>query len=51
MMGSTNISILQDNKHQLCEYMIKFAKYDAPDFVIMKEALNAFILIIKNTQN
>lgn len=45
-MGSHRIEILQDNKDKLFEAMVKFAKYDSPDFTIMKEAVLAFQIIM-----
>lgn len=42
MMGHHKIDILLSNKEKLYEQMIKFAKYESPDFTIMKEAILAF---------
>lgn len=42
MIGSTKIEVLLEQKEKLYENMIKFAKYESPDFTIMKEAVLAF---------
>ncbi len=42
MIGSTKIEVLLEQKEKLYEHMIKFAKYESPDFTIMKEAVLAF---------
>ena len=46
MMGSCRVEILLDQKEKLFENSLKFAKYDSPDFIIMKEALLSFEKII-----
>ena len=42
MLGSHRISILVDHKDKLYESSVKFAKFDSPDFIIMREAVLAF---------
>lgn len=47
-MGQTKVDILTDHKDQLFEASLKFAKYDSPNFVIMKEAIIAYQTIVFN---
>jgi hypothetical protein len=42
MIGQNKVEILLANKEKLYEQMLKFAKYESPDFTIMKEAILAF---------
>jgi len=42
MIGSSNTEILLKQKDTLFEYSLKFAKFDKPDFILLKEALLAY---------
>lgn len=42
MIGSSNPEILLKQKDALFEYSLKFAKFDKPDFILLKEALLAY---------
>ena len=46
MMGSCRVEILLDQKDKLYQNSLKFAQYDSPDFIIMKEAVLSFEKII-----
>ena len=41
-MGNSKIEILLDQTEKLYESSLKFAKYDSPDYINMKEAILAF---------
>ena len=45
-MGSCRVEILLDQKEQLYEHSLKFAKYESPDYIIMKEAVLAYEKIV-----
>ena len=47
MAGSHRIQYLIQNKEKLYSFSLKFAKYDSPDFIIMKEAILAYAKIIR----
>ena len=42
MMGSSRVDILLDQKEKLYEQSLKFANYESPDYIIMKEAILAY---------
>ncbi len=46
MIGSSKIDILVKHKENLYEYSIKYAKFDRPDFILLKEALLAYDKIV-----
>lgn len=46
-MGSHRVEILLDQKEKFYETFLKFANYDSPDYIIMKEAMLAFEKIIE----
>ena len=50
MVGSHQIEVLIDHKEQLFASSLEFAKFDSPDFIIMKEAMLAYekIVLYKN---
>lgn len=48
MMGQKKISILTERKDKLYEAMLKYAKHDNPDFILMKEAVLAFQIIMQH---
>jgi hypothetical protein len=47
MAGSHRIEYLVENKERLFENSLKFAKYESPDFIILKEAVLAYEKIIQ----
>ena len=46
MLGSSKPKVITDHKKVLMESSLKFAEFDKPDFIIMKEAILAFEKII-----
>ena len=42
MIGSSKPKIIIEQKKTLMESSLKFAEFDNPDFIIMKEAILAF---------
>jgi len=46
MVGSSKPKILIEHKKTLVESSLKFAEFDNPDFIIMKEAILAFEKIL-----
>ena len=46
MVGSSDINVLLAQKDHLYEYSLKYAKFDCPDFILLKEALLAYGKII-----
>jgi hypothetical protein len=50
MIGSSEINVLLNQKDNLYEYSLKYAKFDRPDFILLKEALLAYEKIILHQQ-
>lgn len=48
MIGSSKIEVLMNQKDNLFEYSEKFAKFEKPDFIILKEALLAYEKIMNH---
>lgn len=48
MMGSCRVEILLDQKAKLYEMSLKFAHYESPDYIIMKEAILAYEKIVQH---
>ena len=48
MMGSQRVDILLDQKEKLYEMSLKFAIYESPDYIIMKEAILAYEKIVQH---
>lgn len=46
MIGSSRVQVLIDQSKQLYESSLKFAKFDSPDFIIMREAVLCFEKIV-----
>ena len=46
MVGSNRIEVLIEHKEKLFESSLKFARFDSPDFIILKEAVLAYEKII-----
>jgi len=46
MVGSSKPKIIVEHKKTLMESSLRFAEFDKPDFIIMKEAILAFEKII-----
>jgi len=46
MIGSSRVEVLLNHKDKLYESSLKFAKFDSPDFIIMKEAVLAYEKIV-----
>lgn len=46
MIGANRVEILIQHKEKLYEKSLNFAKFDAPDYIIMKEAVMCFDKII-----
>jgi hypothetical protein len=46
MIGSAKPKIITEHKKTLMEASLKFAEFDNPDFIIMKEAIIAFEKIL-----
>jgi len=46
MMGSCRVEILLDQKAKLYEQSLKFANYESPDYIIMREAILAYEKIV-----
>jgi hypothetical protein len=46
MIGSSDIQVLLNQKDNLYEFSLKYAKMDRPDFILLKEALLAYEKII-----
>ncbi len=46
MIGASDINVLMTQKDNLYEYSLKYAKFDRPDFILLKEALLAYEKII-----
>lgn len=46
MIGTHNIDVLLKQKTKLYESSLKFANFDTPDFILMKEAVMAFDKIV-----
>jgi hypothetical protein len=42
MIGSSKIEVLLNQKENLYEYSLKYAKFERPDFILLKEALLAY---------
>lgn len=42
MIGSTKIEVLMRQKDILFEHALKFAKFNKPDFILLKESLLAY---------
>ena len=51
MMGSCRVEILLDQKEKLYEQSLKFANYESPDYIIMKEAILAYEKIVQHQIN
>lgn len=51
MMGSCRVEILLDQKEKLYESSLKFANYESPDYIIMKEAILAYEKIVQHQVN
>ena len=51
MMGSCRVEILLDQKAKLYEMSLKFAHYESPDYIIMKEAILAYEKIVQHQVN
>ena len=51
MIGTSDINVLLSQKDHLYEYSLKYAKFDRPDFILLKEALLAYEKIILHQQN
>jgi hypothetical protein len=47
MIGTNRIEILIEHKEKLYEKSLAFAKFDSPDFIIMKEAMLGFNKMIR----
>jgi len=47
MAGSYRIEYLIENKEKLYQFSLKFAKFESPDFIILKEAVLAYEKIIQ----
>jgi hypothetical protein len=47
MIGTNRVEILLQHKDKLYEKSLNFAKFDTPDYIIMKEAVMCFDKIIK----
>lgn len=47
-MGSCRVEILLKQKEKLYEFSLKFANYESPDYIIMKEAILAYEKIVKH---
>ena len=45
-MGSCRLQTLLEQKAKLYEHSLKFANYDSPDYIIMKEAILAYEKIV-----
>jgi hypothetical protein len=39
MIGTNRVEILKEHKKKLYSKSLNFAKFDAPDYIIMKEAV------------
>ena len=48
MMGSCRVEILLDQKEKLYEESLRFANYESPDYIIMKEAILAYEKIVQH---
>jgi hypothetical protein len=46
MIGSSNIDVILSQKENLYEYSLKYAKFDRPDYILLKEALLAYEKLI-----
>ena len=51
MIGTCKPKIIVDQKKTLMESSIKFAEFDNPDFIIMKEAILAFEKLFGDKEN
>lgn len=49
MIGSSKIEVLLNQKENLYEYSLKYAKFDRPDFMLLKEALLAYEKLIHHS--
>ena len=48
MMGTCRVDILLDQKEKLYEHSLKFANFESPDYMIMKEAILAYEKIVQH---
>jgi hypothetical protein len=48
MIGTNRIEILIEHKDKLYDKSLAFAKFESPDYIIMKEAMLGFNKIIKH---
>ena len=46
MIGTTKVGVLVLQKDNLYQYSLNYAKFDRPDFILLKEALLAYEKII-----
>ena len=42
MIGTNNIKVILERKADFFEKSLKFARYEAPDFMLMREAIMVF---------
>lgn len=50
MIGTTKVGVLVLQKDNLYQYSLNYAKFDRPDFILLKEALLAYEKIIAHQQ-
>lgn len=48
MIGSCRVEVLLDQKEKLYEESLRFANYESPDYIIMKEAVLAYEKIVEH---
>ena len=48
MMGSCRVEILHAQKQELYAKSLKFAEYDSPDYIILREAVQAYEKIVQH---
>jgi len=51
MIGSSDIQVLLNQKDNLYESSLRYAKMERPDFILLKEALLAYEKIIVHKQS
>jgi hypothetical protein len=49
MIGTSKIEVLLSQRENLYEYSLKYAKFEKPDFILVKEALLAYEKIMIHT--